>query len=123
MAQSTKNFLKIAFHNYYLLKDEPHLDNRHLQIPRLRNREYIFFHQNFSTEESGRKTARRGKGKEGTLTSILWDVKRSQSRSTLNARTNDDCDANWLDKEEKSHWSLGIRDDKRLYSKRNQSVL
>ena len=72
-------------------------------------------------EESGRKTAR-GKGK-GTLTSILWDVKRSQSRSTLNARTNDDCDANWLDKEEKSHWSLGIRDDKRLYSKRNQSVL
>ena len=63
-----------------------------------------------------------GKGK-GTLTSILWDVKRSQSRSTLNARTNDDCDANWLDKEEKSHWSLGIRDDKRLYSKRNQSVL
>ena len=103
------------------MKEEPHLDIDTLQIPRLWNPEYIFFHQTFSAEESGRKTAR-GKGK-GTLTSILWDVKRSQSRSTLNARTNDDCDANWLDKEEKSHWSLGIRDDKRLYSKRNQSVL
>ena len=84
----------------------------------------IFFSvQTISTEESGRKTTKgKGKGRKGTLTSILWDVKRSQSRSTLNARTNDDCDANWLDKEEKSHWSLGIRDDKRLYSKRNQSV-
>ena len=34
----------------------------------------------------------------------------TQSRSIqrLNARTNDDCDANWLHKGD--HWSLGIRD-------------
>ena len=100
------------------MKDEPHLEIDICKFPDSVIQS-IFFSSEFFCGGVWKKG---GKGK-GTLTSILWDVKRSQSRSTLNARTNDDCDANWLDKEEKSHWSLGIRDDKRLYSKRNQSVL